>query len=153
MKEEGIGHIDGVGDVALAGIDSLPGVSDLEADDSGLRISAEGNALWNYHNLGRINGVPVADDARSLPVDRDDMLAVAFTLDRRPRSLMLYMKPDDPESFRAYDDIMDAVYDGRAEIIDEIRQYDAASSRFVVWIRYNELKYVLNERFAYLREE
>lgn len=117
------------------------------------QTQGEGNALWSYHGEGRIDGIPVDERDRGLKVDSDEMLHVMFRLDRRPCSLMLYMSPDDEEGRKAYDGLLQRVYDGEVLVVDEIKQYDPAGGRFIVWVRYDELKYVLHPRFNYLREE
>jgi hypothetical protein len=118
-------------------------------------ISDIGNALWSYHNEGTIRGIPVADDAVGLPIDRDDSLDVYFQLKRTPCFKLLWMSPDkeDDEATKTYNKLLEAQAEGRLVIIEEAKQYDMTKSKFMVWIRYDELVYELNPRFAYLREE
>lgn len=116
-------------------------------------ISDIGNALWYYHNEGTIRGIPVADDSIGLPIDREDLLDVAFILRRTPRSKIFWMSPEDEESIKLYDKLLNAQAEGRLVIIDELKQYDMNKCKFMVWLRYDELLYELNPRFEYLREE
>ena len=117
------------------------------------QISTIGNELWSYHNEGRIHGIPVEDNAIGLPIDRDDMLDVAFLLKRIPKSKIFWMSPEDEESIKLYDDLLTQQADGRLIIVDELKQYDTSKCKFMVWLRYDELSYELNPRFDYLREE
>jgi len=116
-------------------------------------ITDIGNALWSYLNEGRIRGVPVADSDLALPIDRDDLLDVAFQLQRTPKSKIFWMSPEDEESIKLYDKMLSEQADGRIIIVDELKQYDANKCKFMVWVRYDELLFVLNPRFDYLREE
>lgn len=116
-------------------------------------ISDVGNALWYYHNEGTIRGIPVADNSVGLPIDREDLLDVAFILRRTPRSKIFWMSPEDEESIKLYDKLLNAQAEGRLVIIDELKQYDMNKCKFMVWLRYDELLYELNPRFEYLREE
>ena len=116
-------------------------------------ISDIGNALWYYHNEGTIRGIPVADNAVGLPIDREDLLDVAFILKRTPRSKIFWMSPEDEESIKLYDKLLSAQAEGRLVIIDELKQYDMNKCKFMVWLRYDELLFELNPRFEYLREE
>jgi hypothetical protein len=109
--------------------------------------------LWYYHNEGTIRGIPVADDAVGLPIDRDDMLDVAFILRRTPGFKLMWMSPDDEESMKTYNKLLAEQAAGRLVITEESKQYDMSKSKFMVWLRYEELLYELNPRFAYLREE
>ena len=112
-------------------------------------ISDVGNALWYYHNEGTIRGIPVADNSVGLPIDREDLLDVAFILRRTPRSKIFWMSPEDEESIKLYDKLLNAQAEGRLVIIDELKQYDMNKCKFMVWLRYDELLYELNPRFEY----
>lgn len=124
-----------------------------QQDDTPESISSIGNALWSYKNEHKINGVQVDSKDQDLPIDRDDLLNAAFTLVSRPRSMMLWMSPDDAEALAKYDELLQRVYDGAVIIQDEVQQYDTNKGKFMVWIRYNEVHYELHPRFQYLREE
>lgn len=121
--------------------------------DTQEELSSLGNALWSYKFEHKINGVPVSETDRNLPVDREDLLNVAFQLDVVPKSAIFWMSPEDAESIEQYDALLSRVYDGSVIIIDELKQYDQSKGKFMVWIRYNEMKYSLHKRFTYLREE
>lgn len=129
-------------DIALQGTDG-------DADS----VPGEGNSLWLYQTQGRIYGIPVEDSARSLKIDSDEMLDTVFQLDRRPKSLLLALAPGEQSALDEYDRLLDKVYNGTASILSEDRQFDQVNGRFIVWVRYEELKYVLHPRFSYLREE
>ena len=136
-------------DATLSPDDALIG----RPDDVQDTVTDEGNALWSYHNENRINGIPVEESARRLKIDKDDMLAVAFVLDREPKSAVIYMSPDKEDGVRVYDEILKKVYNGEAVIIDEMKQFDPQKGCFVAWVRYDLLRYVLHPRFNYLRKE
>lgn len=147
MSEEvDFGHVVSLDEALLS---DEPGEQSKEEE----QLTTIGNALWEYHNLGRIGGVPVADDAVGLPIDRDDMLGVAFNLKRVPKSMIFWMSPEDTESIKKYDDLLNKQTDGELIIVDELKQYDMNKCKFMVWIRYDLLSYELNPRFDYLREE
>ena len=111
------------------------------------------SSLWEYHNQGTLHGVPVADNAVGLPIDKESLLDVALTLKRTPRSKIFWMSPEDEESIKLYDKLLAAQSENQLVIIDELKQYDASKCKFMVWLRYDELLYELNPRFEYLREE
>lgn len=129
--------------------------SDLPKADSeeDSEISPLGNALWSYKEEHRINGIQVAPGDCGLPIDRDDVLNTAFQLVSVPKSLLLWLSPDDAEAIAKYDALLQQVYDGAVIIQDEIKQYDQTKGKFMVWIRYNEVSYKLHPRFQFLREE
>jgi hypothetical protein len=106
-----------------------------------------GNALWSYRNQNRIYNIPVAEQDRDLPIERDEELLAMFELHREACSEMFWMSPDDEESVKRYDNILKRLSDGEIEIIHEDKQYDAAHSRFLVWIRYDKLWFQLHPRF------
>ena len=127
----------------------LPG-SEQEVESE---ISSVGNALWYYKNENTINGIKVAPDSQGLPIDREDLLNAAFTLTSVPRSLLLWLSPDDTDSIAKYEDVLRRVADGSVLIQEEIHQYDANKGKFMVWVKYTEVSYRLHPRFQYLREE
>lgn len=147
MSEIDFGHMVSMEEALLA---EEPG---QDENSTGGVISDVGNALWYYHNEGTIRGIPVADDAIGLPIDRDDMLDVAFILRRTPGFKLMWMSPDDEESMKTYNKLLAEQAAGRLIITEESKQYDMSKSKFMVWLRYEELLYELNPRFAYLREE
>jgi len=116
-------------------------------------ITDIGNNLWSYHNEGRIHGIRVVDQDLGLPIDREDMLDVAFNLKRTPRSKIFWMSPEDEESIKLYDDLLAQQDANQIIIVDELKQYDTNKCKFMVWVRYDELSYELYPRFSYLREE
>lgn len=138
---------------AITALDDAERVAQDQQEDAFDVSSDAGNVLWSYHNENRLNGVPVADEDRGLKIDDEGMLGSVFVLCRTLRSMMLYLSPDGGEGVDRYNDLLDKINDGRAEIIDEIRQWDQDNSRFVLWVRYNDLEYRLHPRFSYLREE
>ena len=115
--------------------------------------AASGGFLYEYQTDGRIGGVPVSSCDRGLPIESDEALADAFELRRRPRALVVSLPADAGDVSGKYAELLEAVYDGRAVVIDERTEWDAASSRFVVFVRYDEVEYALRSRFSYLREE
>ena len=117
------------------------------------QVVANGNLTWEYHNMGRINGVRVADEDIALPIETDELVDGAFELKRKPRSKIFWMSPEDAESIKLYDDLLELQEECEIQILEEIKQYDASKSKFMVWLRYDELRYELKPRYAYLREE
>lgn len=121
--------------------------------DSNDELSSLGNALWSYKFEHKINGIPVAAEDCNLPIDREDLLLIAFQLDSVPKSMIFWMSPEDSDSIKEYDDLLNRVYNGSVMIVDELKQYDQSKGKFMVWIRYNEMQYSLHKRFTYLRED
>lgn len=111
------------------------------------------NPLWWYQNTGTINGVPVDPKDLNLPINKQDLLQAAFELNRRPRSAIFWMSPEDKESIEQYDKLLDDQFNNKIIIVEETKQYDPNKSKFMVWVRYDELCYMLHPRFEYLREE
>lgn len=105
-----------------------------------------------YMNKGTINGVPVAEADRCAKVDSEALLDQAFILDRKPRSSIFRLSPDRPEELAAYDELLALVYGGKAIIVDETKQFDTANGCFLVWVRYDELCYMLHPRYGYLKD-
>ena len=125
----------------------------IEHQDGTSTVSSVGNDLWFYHNRGVLHGIPVADDAVGLPLDREDMLDVVFLLKRTPKSKIFWISPEEADSIKMYDGLLQEQADGKLIILDELKQYDTSKCKFMVWVRYDELVYELNPRFEYLREE
>ena len=149
MEEADYGTVVSTKDAVLLQDAELPSESGQESND----ISSVGNALWSYLHENRINGIPVKNGDCNLPIERDDMLSATFQLVSVPKSMLLWLSPDDAEAIAKYDDLLQRVYNGTVIIQDEVKQYDAAKGKFIVWVRYNEVYYELHPRFQYLREE
>ena len=129
--------------------DLMPGF----LDEGPTEIDATGNALWTYRKEGTINGVAVAKGDTDLPITDESYLRTAFELKTTPRSILLWMSPDEKESIEIYDTLLARAANGEIMIVDETKQYDIKQCKFMVWIRYNEVHYSLHQRFQHLREE
>jgi len=116
-------------------------------------IDGSANLLWMYQNTGTIDGIPIDPSAQNLPIDRQELLEAALYLDRKPKSAIFWMSPDDTESIERYDKLLDDQLHNKIIIVEELKQYDQNKCKFMVWVRYDELSYMLHPRFAYLREE
>lgn len=125
------------------------GVSDAYTEEPS--FPGAGNALWSYQQEGTIGGIPVDEASRGLSIDSDELLYSAFVLDRHPKSTIISLEPEDSKGQDAYNVILDRAYHGEIVLVDEIKQFDAAHSRFIVLIRYDEVRYTLHPRYAYLR--
>ena len=130
----------------------LASCPDRPETEPGILGGDSSSPLWEYTQLGRIAGIPVEKASQGLRIENADMLEAAFYLDRRPRMLLVSLSPDDQEGQRQYAELLDRVHDGTAAIIDEERQFDAAHSRFIVLVRYNELTYRLHPRYSGAQE-
>lgn len=149
MNDSNYGQVVSVKEAGILTDNMLPGMqADVDTE-----ISSLGNALWSYKFEHKINGIPVATTDCNLPIDREDLLYVAFQLDTIPKSTIFWMSPEDTESIEAYDALLARVYNGSVIIVDELKQYDQTKGKFMVWIRYNEMQYSLHKRFTYLRED
>ena len=108
--------------------------------------------LWEYFHSGSINGVKVENEATGLPVDREDMLLQAMDLVRRPFSEVLLIKCDG-DGIKRYNELLDRAYANEIVIVDETRQFVPEQGGFLLWIRYDEVSYKLNPRYAFLKTE
>ena len=147
MSEMDFGRMVSIEDAMLA---SLPGA---EQQPGASVEAATGDLVWEYHETGRINNIPVADSDLNLPIDSDRLLDDAFTLKRISKSKVFWMSPEDADSMKLYDDLLAQQDDGRIQITEELKQYDPNKGKFIVWLRYDETSIVLKPRYAYLREE
>ena len=146
LADDSFGHMVSPQEALLA---ELPTGED-PAQSNG--ITNVGNLTWEYHNLGTLNGMPVADADQNLAIDRDDLIDAAFTLKGTPRSKVFWMSPDNEDSIKLYDALLERQARGEIRIMEELKQYDTTKSAFMVWVRYDEVEWQLNPRFAYLRE-
>lgn len=149
-KKAEFGTLVSAKDTGVLNDDSLPGASDTSSVNE---ISQVGNSLWNYKEEGRINGIPVAPSDLGLMIDREDLLTAAFVMVSTPKSMLLWMTPDDKESQAKYDELLARVSRGEIIVGEETCQYDSAKHAFMVWVKYNEVHYELHKRFEYLRQE
>lgn len=134
----------------VMGDNLLPRVPVTEDDRE---ITSFGNALWSYKFTGRLNGVPVRSEDRRLPIDREDLLNVAFELVSVPQSVMFWMSPDIEGSTDKYDELLKRAADNEIYIAEETAQYEPSKGAYLVWIKYRTQTYALHKRFEYLREE
>jgi len=148
-KRDIFGEVASIEDASTFDDSSLPGHNPTPD----VHITDEGNALWSYQREGRINGIPVAENARGLKIGSDELLAVAFELVRVPKSEIFYMSPDNEDGIKKYDDILGKVYNGEAVILEENKQYDPQKGSYLVWVRYDLMSYRLHPRFEYLMRE
>ena len=51
-----------------------------------------------------------------------------------------------------YTKIQEDAYNGKVMILEESRQYDSTTQRFMLWLRYDIIYYALSDRYEYLRE-
>lgn len=149
-KSDIFGEVTSIEDAMIMDDDRL---ADSQQRTPDIHITDEGNALWSYQREGRINGIPVAENARGLKIDSDELLSVAFELVRIPKSEIFYMSPDNADGIKRYDDILEKVYNGEAVILEENKQYDPQKGSYLVWVRYDLLSYRLHPRFEYLTRE
>lgn len=112
-----------------------------------------GNALWIYQTQGKINGVPVAQEARGLPIDGDDMLQTVFMLDKHPRCMVLRLHDGDCSDKDKFDELLSRAYLGEVSIVSEDIQFDASRGHFLVLLKFEELQYVLHPRYSYLKND
>lgn len=126
----------------------------MQPQDSGDQtITQTGNALWEYKHENKINGIPVAEEYKNLKIDRDDLLYAAFYLDSVPKSEIFWFSPDDADAIEKYNDILQRAYNGSIIIQEELKQYDTTKCKYLVWVKYNEVRYMLHKRFNYILEE
>ena len=116
-------------------------------------FTSQGTALWSYRHEGRINGIPVVETDRDLLIDSDDVVNTAFRLNSKPMSKMFWLSPDTQESLKEYNELLARAADGEITITEETREFDAAHSRFIVWVHYAEISYSLHPRFEFIRKD
>lgn len=151
MNSSDYGQVVSAKDTALLQDEMLPqNGTNSEVDE--LSIGAALNPLWFYHKEGTINGVPVADEDRDLPILSDAQLMSAFELNRTSKSVVLWLSPHEKEYNELYNRILAMQDKGAAVVTEETKQYDQTKSMFMVWVKYTELKYKLHPRYNYLKE-
>ena len=137
-------------DVVLINDEDLPGLDDEKIKKDKNTVTAyNGDVLFAYREENKINGVVVNEADRDLPVERDDQIQQAFRLHHVPHSEILRLPADNEK----YNQLLQDVYDGKAIIVDEQKQFDAAKGEFIVWIRWDSVCYELSPRYAYLKED
>ena len=137
-------------DVVLINDEDLPGLDDEKNKKDKNTVTAyNGDVLFAYREENKINGVVVNEADRDLPVERDDQIQQAFRLHHVPHSEILRLPADNEK----YNQLLQDVYDGKAIIVDEQKQFDAAKGEFIVWIRWDSVCYELSPRYAYLKED
>lgn len=151
MNSADYGKVISASDANLLQDAMLPTANVNEETDE-LSVGAALNALWFYHKEGTINGVPVAEEDRDLPITSDAQLMSAFELDKKTRSVLLWLGPHEKESNECYNKILELQDKGAAVINEETKQYDPAKCLFIVWVKYTQFKYKLHPRYNYLRE-
>lgn len=151
MDAPDYGHVVSADDASLLQDSMLPKDNQTPEVDE-LSVGAALNALWFYHKEGTINGVPVADEDRDLPILSDAQLMSAFELKRASKSVLLWMAPYEKESNEQYNALLKMQDSGAAVITEETKQYDHTKNMFMVWVKYTVLKYKLHPRYNYLRE-
>ena len=139
------------GEVVTLKDSSLYG-ADQEKQDSSVNLEA-GNDLWCYQTMHTFMGTPVAQEAQDLPIDSEELLRRALSLHRTPKSVVLRITPDSPEGNDKYAELLRKQAEGEIVITGEERNFDAAKSGYIVWVTYDELLYVLNPRYAFLKNE
>jgi len=137
-------------DVVLINDEDLPGLDDeRNKKDKNTVTAYNGDVLFAYREENKINGVIVNEADRDLPVERDDQIQQFFRLHHVPHSEILRLPADNDK----YNQLLQDVYDGKAIIVDEQKQFDAAKGEFIVWIRWDSVCYELSPRYAYLKED
>ena len=125
----------------------------LPAYEDAAEGKPDSGLMWEYLNKGTLNGVPVAAADVGLKIDDEDTFTSVFRLHRSPKTLLLYLSPDDEQSLKKYNEVLERIYAGKAMAVDEQKEFDPAHGRFVVMLRYDEICYELDPRYHYLREE
>lgn len=144
MPSDSIGSVIGIDDIQLDQEDSKNSVF-VDGDQSG--------ALWEYHEQGTINGVPVQDSDKGLAVDAVGDLQRCFVLRSEPCAEVLRIAPNDAEGLARYNELLKQRANGSIVIEEESKHFDAATSAFVVWIQYSKVYYALHPRFAFMRQD
>lgn len=142
------GELVGVAGAVVDFAEDLPS-TDLGQDS----LPDPANPLWEYHNLGTVDGWPVDEDAKGLPLDKGEKLAMALYPEMTPDSELLIIAPDNPDGLKRYNELKRLEADKKIIITGDAAQYDAAKSGYVVWIKYCKVLYKLRPRFEYLKEE
>ena len=144
-----LGELVSAADVELINDEDLPGLGDEQDNKNNTVTAYTGDALYDYREEHKINGIIVKEEDRDLPVERDEQLAKAFRPHYTPHSEILRLPADNDK----YNQLLQDVYDGKATIVDEQKQFDAAKGEFIVWIRWDSVCYELSPRHSYLKEE
>lgn len=124
-----------------------------EQDKSNTLELSNGNDLWEYQNMHKYCGIPVAEDCLDLPIDSDELLHRALILSSVPDSVVLRLSPDDTDGITKYGELLKRQATGELRIIEETKNYDASNACFIVLITYEVLEYKLHPRYDFLRTE
>lgn len=146
MSDNLIGRLVSAKDAGILTEEDLPG---YKKQDDNTIVAGSGDALWAYRNEGKINGIVVRESDCNLAIDKDDLLQRAFQIHSIPHSEFFRL----PADLDKYNQLLKDVYDGKATIVDEQKQFDAAKGEFIDWVRYDEICYELNPRYSHLKEE
>ena len=144
QPQQGFGQIVPPQDAKIFSDSMLPG---QEPEKKELLMGGSGNALWSYYNEGTIYGYPVAEEDKNMPIEREEQLSAMFEPKHEAKSEIFWLSPDNEESIKRYDDILKMVSEGKAVIVEENKQYDAAKGAYLVWIRYDKVWFQLHPRF------
>ena len=136
-------------DVELINDEDLPGLGDDEQNKNNTVTAYNGDVLFAYREENKINGVIVQEDDRDLPIEKDEEVQRYFRPKHTPHSEILRLPADNEK----YNQLLQDVYDGKAIIVDEQKQFDAAKGEFIVWIRWDSVCYEVSPRYAYLKED
>lgn len=147
-----LGELVSPDDVELICDEDLPGLDDDEEQNKGdgRTVTAyTGDALFAYREENKINNIIVKEEDRDLPIEKDEEVQRYFRPAYKPHSEIMRLPADNDK----YNQLLQDVYDGKAIIVDEQKQFDAAKGEFIVWIRWDSVCYEVSPRYAYLKKE
>lgn len=145
-----LGELVSAADVDLICDEDLPGLDeDQKKKDRNTVTAYNGDVLFAYREENKINGIIVNEADRDLPIEKDDEVQRYFRPHQTPHSEILRLPADNEK----YNQLLQDVYDGKAIIVDEQKQFDAAKGEFIVWIRWDSVCYELSPRYSYLKED
>ena len=111
------------------------------------------NLLWEYMNLGTIDGYKVDTSERDLPIESQEMLVTAMRPVMSPASEILVITPDNKDDLNRYNELRQMEANKDIVILGETSQYDSARAGYVVWVKYAYVMYKLAPRFEFLKEK
>ena len=116
-------------------------------------IASGSNALWSYHKLGTINGVPVRQEDRNLNIDKQADLASAFQLSNQLIVWSGWLSPDYPQDLKTYQNIKQLEAQNKCIILQHQLQYSGSKDAYLALITYTNIQFRLNNRYSFYKQD
>ena len=111
--------------------------------------------LWDYRNRNTFMGLPVAQQAQDLLVDKSAQLSKALQLNTKAGAWTGYISPldQDKKYLQEYTQLKQKEQEGFIMILQENTQFCPSLNKFLVFITYMNVQLGLNPRYSHLKED